>query len=133
MKKYYLSLLFALLVAGVGHAIVRSGNYPVSSINVVGETMSYTKVAVSTQTATLLSAASNSRAHLICFNADPAYKVYLGSSTGVVANTANSFELGVSTSPTSRFETYSTSEVDAIGQANPAAQGTMQVFCIEER
>lgn len=95
-----------------------------------GETATYTKITVSSTTATSLSAYSSSRLELMCVNAS-ATEVYISSAAGTFGSSSNLYEVGAGTSTRAVYITKGREAV--FGSLRSASAGTGTIYCVEHR
>ena len=123
MKKLLFVLGLAML-CGKAHA----GS--VTAIIDEGNSVSFSKVSVSTFVVTTLSAPSDSRKYLLCRN-DSAFELFIGSFTTITSGGSAVFEVEPTTSTKATYVTRGHEGVYGIGLAGSA--GTVTVYCFERR
>jgi hypothetical protein len=124
MKRYFLLLFLSGTAFANGPAVVTTGEAP-----------TFYKVSITSSTAATVSAYGSSRNRLVCRNTSNV-EVYLGSSTAVVSQHANSYEVGPSTTNAgSLFDTSNKGTIYGIAKAGASNVATITVllYCVEER
>jgi hypothetical protein len=135
LKKYLFALSALILTSPALWAVEKPGRANVPMVQIMGDSLSFTKFTVSSFTVTTLASASAQRGQITCTNTG-LYMVYIGSFSTIAPAGASTYELNLASNVlTGTFRTMSSAALYGVTQAGPATGTpfTSIVYCIAEQ